>query len=67
MVNNGIAIKFTQKGDRCGRSYQGLLAERVGFEPTIRFNTGYAISSRAPSTTRTPLRDARIMADPDHN
>ena len=27
----------------------------MGFEPTIRFNTRYAISSRAPSTTRTPL------------
>jgi hypothetical protein len=25
------------------------LAERVGFEPTRRFNTAYAISSRAPS------------------
>src|SRR5918997_4489632 len=24
-------------------------AERVGFEPTRRFNTAYAISSRAPS------------------
>lgn len=32
------------------------MAERVGFEPTIRLNTGYAISNRAPSTTRTPLR-----------
>ncbi len=38
------------------------MAERVGFEPTIRLYTGYAISSRAPSTTRTPLRaGANIM------
>ena len=32
-----------------------LLAERVGFEPTVPL-TGHLISSQAPSTTRTPLQ-----------
>ena len=31
-----------------------LLAEREGFEPSIRFHV-YTLSRRAPSTTRTPL------------
>ena len=30
------------------------LAERKGFEPSIRFHV-YTLSRRAPSTTRTPL------------
>ena len=33
----------------------------MGFEPTIRLNTEYAISNRAPSTTRTPLRLRRFL------
>ena len=32
------------------------MAERVGFEPTVLL-TGHLISSQAPSTTRTPLRE----------
>src|SRR5579862_6066732 len=44
-----IPFRLTLRSKRKG-------AERVGFEPTIRFNTRYAISSRAPSTTRTPLQ-----------
>ena len=41
---------------RSSRAKLEDLAERVGFEPTIRLNTEYTISNRAPSTTRTPLR-----------
>ena len=33
----------------------GIVAERVGFEPTVRV-TAHTISSRAPSATRSPLR-----------
>ena len=32
------------------------LAEREGFEPSIRLLTVYTLSRRAPSTARTPLR-----------
>ena len=32
-----------------------LMAERVGFEPTVPVK-GHLISSQAPSTTRTPLQ-----------
>ena len=32
-----------------------LMAERVGFEPTVPVR-GHLISSQAPSTTRTPLQ-----------
>src|SRR5712672_504688 len=32
------------------------MAERVGFEPTVEFPQ-HTLSKRAPSTTRTPLRD----------
>ena len=32
------------------------MAERVGFEPTIPFLTGYRFSRAAPSATRPPLR-----------
>src|SRR5215203_6531146 len=37
-------------------------AERVGFEPTRRFNTAYAISSRAPSANSdtSPRNAARV-------
>jgi hypothetical protein len=31
-----------------------VIAERKGFEPSIRFHV-YTLSRRAPSTTRTPL------------
>src|ERR671911_174091 len=38
------------------------MAERVGFEPTRRFNTAYAISSRAPSANSdtSPRNAARV-------
>ncbi len=35
------------------------VAERMGFEPTIRLLTVYPLSRRAPSTTRPPLLDPR--------
>ncbi len=35
------------------------LAERAGFEPAIRFHV-YTLSRRAPSTTRTPLRNRSV-------
>jgi hypothetical protein len=37
-----------------------VLAERVGFEPTIRFPV-YTLSKRAPSATRPPLRARRAQ------
>src|SRR5262245_20540509 len=36
------------------------LAERVGFEPTIRFPV-YTLSKRAPSATRPSLRDSPTL------
>src|SRR5438552_12148235 len=39
----------------------GALAERVGFEPTIRFPV-YTLSKRAPSATRPSLRRQRGSA-----
>src|ERR1700722_13745915 len=39
----------------------GLMAEGVGFEPTIRFPV-YTLSKRAPSATRPPLRTWRNIA-----
>ena len=38
------------------------VAERVGFEPTIPGLAGYSISSRAPSSTRPPLRAQYICS-----
>src|SRR5690606_38071957 len=38
------------------------LAERGGFEPPKRCLGAYTLSRRAPSTTRTPLREARRAA-----
>ena len=35
-----------------------VVAEGVGFEPTIRFPV-YTLSKRAPSATRPPLRSTR--------
>jgi hypothetical protein len=35
--------------------YSLIMAERVGFEPTVEFPQ-HSLSRRAPSTTRTPLR-----------
>ncbi|CAA7617222.1 hypothetical protein MTBSS4_180100 [Magnetospirillum sp. SS-4] len=33
-----------------------VMAEGEGFEPSIRLNTVYTLSRRAPSTARPPLR-----------
>ena len=40
---------------RVGVTSRYIMAERVGFEPTVPL-TGHLISSQAPSTTRTPLQ-----------
>jgi hypothetical protein len=42
---------------RAGRVAPSRVAEREGFEPSIRFPV-YTLSKRAPSTTRPPLRKA---------
>src|SRR2546425_932117 len=44
-----------------GRERAAGLAERVGFEPTVRFPP-HTLSKRAPSATRTPLRGKRVPA-----
>ena len=52
MGQNAAAVKTPRK-------HQGiflLLAEGVGFEPTIRFPV-YTLSKRAPSATRPSLRE----------
>jgi hypothetical protein len=41
-----------------GGPSHAFLAESQGFEPWVRFNTAHTISSRAPSATRSTLRDA---------
>src|SRR5690606_7829965 len=38
---------------------EGLMAEKMGFEPTIPFRV-YSLSRGAPSTTRPPLRQGCI-------
>ena len=38
------------------KAKRGKMAERVGFEPTVGFPQ-HTLSKRAPSTTRTPLRE----------
>ena len=46
------------------------LAEREGFEPSVRLNTAHSLSRRARSTTPAPLRDyagrAAILGDRSH-
>jgi hypothetical protein len=37
------------------------MAERAGFEPAVRFPL-HTLSKRAPSTTRTPLRQLQSYA-----
>lgn len=39
-----------------------ILAEGMGFEPTIRLLTVYPLSRRAPSTTRPPFRKLQIVS-----
>src|SRR4051812_29147620 len=41
--------------EAAGRAGGRVLAERVGFEPTVRLLTIHALSRRAPSTARSPL------------
>ena len=38
-----------------------ILAEREGFEPSMRLYTPYSLSRGAPSATRSSLREPRIM------
>ena len=42
-----------------------MLAERVGFEPTIPVKV-YTLSKRAPSATRPSLRAASILLDTEN-
>src|SRR5690606_29473902 len=50
--------RIARPGFRCsGRIRILKLAERGGFEPPKRGLDAYTLSRRAPSTTRTPLRD----------
>src|SRR5690606_3450712 len=44
----------------CGGPF-AYLAERGGFEPPKRGLDAYTLSRRAPSTTRTPLRNLRVV------
>src|SRR5690606_25506894 len=48
----------TRKTPLAGRL--AYLAERGGFEPPKRGLDAYTLSRRAPSTTRTPLREAPV-------
>jgi hypothetical protein len=41
-----------------------ILAEREGFEPSKHFHA-YTVSNRAPSATRTPLRESKRYARPE--
>lgn len=45
-----------QRRPKCGRIPKKKKAEREGFEPSKELPL-YAISSRVPSATRTPLRE----------
>ena len=47
-------------GDRWRISWNDEMAEEEGFEPSIRLNTVYTLSRRAPSTARPPLRNHRL-------
>ena len=51
-------LPFNALGQFCRP--EGVMAERVGFEPTIELPL-YTLSRRAPSTTRPPLRVGRNL------
>jgi hypothetical protein len=44
-------------------TYRGQMAERVGFEPTVRLPVR-RISSAVLSTTQPPLRECKVYAWP---
>ena len=55
MLFSGLAkIKKALRQNPQSLDFIELMAERVGFEPTVPVK-GHLISSQAPSTTRTPL------------
>src|ERR1700752_3475949 len=51
-------MKLKGVSERQRTNANGVLAEGVGFEPTIRFPV-YTLSKRAPSATRPPHRRGR--------
>ena len=56
--------KFSLRRTQLSMIYAAVaknLAERVGFEPTVPFLTGHAISSRAPSASRASLQNNRVQ------
>ena len=56
------APHLSRRNERCGGlrlTLSSKLAERAGFEPAKRGLAAYTLSRRAPSTTRTPLRNLR--------
>ena len=60
MVIKNAFMRFSNKKKALRQNPQSLdfielMAERVGFEPTVPVK-GHLISSQAPSTTRTPLQ-----------
>ena len=57
MCSNSLFLYFGASKKLLAKMLEALilLAERVGFEPTVPL-TGHLISSQAPSTTRTPLQ-----------
>jgi hypothetical protein len=54
---NGYTSPFYEKGRNLHLKYFGLFAETGGFEPPIRLPV-YTLSRRAPSATRTRLRNS---------
>src|SRR5690606_8913758 len=59
-VLTATSLRQIRKTPLAGRF--AYLAERGGFEPPKRCLGAYTLSRRAPSTTRTPLREARRAA-----
>ncbi len=61
---NGRSRRGEHEGRRTsGGLRPGVLAESQGFEPWVRFKAAHTISSRAPSTTRTALREGPSARD----
>ena len=58
---NTSQIRYSVASIRCNLFIIQRLAERVGFEPTSRFREN-TLSKRAPSATRTSLREASMFA-----
>ena len=53
-------MNIAHKNIMFSMDYIPILAEREGFEPSIRF-PAYTLSKRAPSATRPPLRQGRTI------